>query len=90
MNADIVYQLGNLTIESQNWDRPWDITRDRPYYALTQSAAGADLLGPIVGALASSAIAIGKSTDEAYYTQLLTAAQQVYKVAAVNAKGGSS
>lgn len=89
VNADVVYQMGNLTIESQNWDRPWDITRDRPYYALTQSAAGADLLGPIAGALAASAIAITKEADEAYYNQLLTAAQQVYKVAAVNAKGGA-
>lgn len=80
--------MGNLTIESQNWERPWDITHDRPYYALTQSAAGADLLGPIVGALASSAIAITKKADPDYYNTLMTAAQSMYKVAAVNAKGG--
>lgn len=87
VNADVVYQMGNLTVESQNWQRPWDITNDRPYYALTQAAAGADLLGPVVGALAASAIALGKEADEPYYNTLLSTAQQVYSVAAVNARG---
>ena len=86
-NSRIVYQIGNLTIESQDWSRPWDITRARPAYSLDAASAGADLLGPIVGALASSAIAIG-SSDKAYQTTLLTAAQQVYLLTALNAKNG--
>jgi hypothetical protein len=86
-NSRIVYQVGNLTIESQDWSRPWDITRARPAYTLSPADAGADLLGPIVAGLASSAIAIG-TTDKVYQTTLLTAAQQVYALAATNAKNG--
>ena len=88
VNADVVYQMGNLTIESQNWARPWDITSDRPYYALNQASAGADLQGAIVAALAASAIAITKEADSGYYNTLLSTAQQVYSLAAVNARSG--
>lgn len=86
-NSRIVYQVGNLTIESQDWSRPWDITRARPAYSLDAASAGADLLGPVVGALASAAVAFGDS-DKAYQQTLLTAAQQVYLLTALNAKNG--
>lgn len=79
--------MGNLTVESQDWQRPWDITHARPSYSLSPADAGADLLGPIVAGLASTAIVVG-NTDKAYQTTLLTAAQQVYLLAATNAKSG--
>ena len=88
-NSAIVYQVGNLTTEAQSWQRPWDITAARPSFYLAPGDAGADLLGPIVAGLASAAIAITKETDQAYYTQLLKTAQQIYALGAVNAKGGA-
>ena len=86
-NADVVYQVGNLTIDSQNWEQPWEITYARPSYALKQSAAGSDLQGPIIAALAASAIAITEQADPTYYNTLMSAAQLVYKSASANLPG---
>lgn len=87
-NSAIVYQVGNLSTDALLWQRPWDITESRPAFFLVPSDAGSDLLGPVVGALASAAIAIGEQEDKAYYTQLLSTAQQIYKLGSANSVGG--
>ena len=87
-NSAIVYQVGNLTTEALLWQRPWDMTEARPSFALTPSDAGADLLGPIVGALASAAVAMGESSNPTYYKQLMSTAQSMYRLGSANSVSG--
>ena len=87
-NSAIVYQVGNLSTTQPLWERPWDITGPRPAFFLSPGDAGSDLLGPVVGALASAAIAITEEADSEYYNQLLSTAQQIYKLGSANSVGG--
>ncbi len=70
-------QVGNYTTDQDYWGRPEDYTLDRPYYIAGDAVGATDLAGTMCSALAATAL-VWKSSDTAYYTTLMTAAESLY------------
>ncbi len=75
--TEIIYQVGNQTLDAAYWGRPEDITFSRPYYQIDASLGASDLAGDVIAALAASA-SVHQSLNKAYYNQLMTAAHDLY------------
>ena len=73
-------QVGNYTTDQDYWGRPEDYTLDRPYYIAGDDVGATDLAATMCSALAATAL-VWKSSDTAYYTTLMTAAESLYAYA---------
>ncbi|KAK9785109.1 hypothetical protein WJX73_003901 [Symbiochloris irregularis] len=89
-NYNIVYQVGNYTLESLQWGRVEDftnITHPRPAYSVSTARGAADLVGQIVAALTSTAMVWQQQVpeDTAYPDRLLATAADLYGAGIRNA-----
>ena len=73
-------QVGNATEDILAWSRPEDITAPRPFYYVPVALGTSDLLGQLVGALASTALVFKETTPTTYDT-LMSWALPLYGVA---------
>eukprot|EP00884_Botryococcus_braunii_P012540 jgi/Botrbrau1/21287/Bobra.0573s0001.1 len=80
VHYNIVYQVGNYSVEKTLWDRPEaysNKTAKRPAYFVTTKNGTSDLSGQIIGALASTAL-VFQDRDPAYSERLMDAALKLY------------
>ncbi|KAL0366039.1 UNVERIFIED_CONTAM: Endoglucanase 10 [Sesamum radiatum] len=73
-------QVGSPKVDHGCWERPEDMTEDRPLTQVNASAPGTDVAAETAAALASASL-VFRSTDSAYSTLLLKHAKQLFTFA---------
>ncbi|KAL0323183.1 UNVERIFIED_CONTAM: Endoglucanase 2 [Sesamum angustifolium] len=73
-------QVGSPKVDHGCWDRPEDMTEDRPLTQVNTSAPGTEVAAETAAALASASL-VFRSTDSAYSTLLLKHAKQLFTFA---------
>ncbi|KAI3460387.1 hypothetical protein Pfo_017050 [Paulownia fortunei] len=73
-------QVGSPKADHSCWDRPEDMTEERPLTQVNTSAPGTDVAAETAAALASASL-VFRTTDSAYSTSLLKHAKQLFTFA---------
>ncbi|XP_059173955.1 endoglucanase 4-like isoform X2 [Physella acuta] len=78
---EFVFQVGDETADHNFWGRPEDMTMARPCKKVDVAHPGSDVTAGTAAALAVGSLVFKDKGDTAYSTQLLTAAESLYKFA---------
>ena len=73
-------QVGNGDFDHQTWGRPEEMPNWRPSYKIDTNNPGSDLAAETAASLASAAI-LFNGVDDAYVTELIDHAEQLYSFA---------
>ncbi|XP_052791940.1 uncharacterized protein LOC128226088 [Mya arenaria] len=79
-NQRFYAQVGNGDIDHAAFERPEDMTTERPVYYVEPGRAGSDVAGETAAALAAGYMVFNDS-DPAYAMQLLSSAEKIYQFA---------
>ncbi|CAL1530776.1 unnamed protein product [Lymnaea stagnalis] len=83
-SKQLVAQVGDGGADHSYWGRPEDMTMARPCQYISSSNKGSDIAAETAAALALGSIAFKEKGDNAYSSQLLTAAESLYAFAKSN------
>ncbi|KAI8548930.1 hypothetical protein RHMOL_Rhmol07G0311600 [Rhododendron molle] len=80
-SADVLYiQVGDPLVDHKCWDRPEDMTEERPLTQVNTSSPGSDVAGETAAAMAAASL-VFKSINSTYSSLLLEHAQELFTFA---------
>ncbi|KAE9458629.1 hypothetical protein C3L33_09465, partial [Rhododendron williamsianum] len=80
-SADVLYiQVGDPVVDHKCWDRPEDMTEERPLTQVNTSSPGSDVAGETAAAMAAASL-VFKSINSTYSSLLLEHAQELFTFA---------